>query len=101
MVIDRRIAVLNSNNIQDMANLEMMAQIEGPIVDAFYDMALWSWGKKLEPPLPCLQNPLTEVKGKDGYSWPKTVSWSTGKGNVNTAAAESLRPKEQLETNQG
>ncbi|KAG8888426.1 hypothetical protein FRB98_007638 [Tulasnella sp. 332] len=94
MVIDRRIAILNSNNIQDMANLEFMSQIEGPIVDAFYDMALWSWGKKMEPPLACLGNPLTEVKGKEGYAWPKTVSWQ-GKGNVNAAAAMELTPANQ------
>lgn len=97
MVIDRRIAVLNSNNIQDMANLEMMTQIEGPIVDSFYDMALWSWGLKLEPPLPCLQKPPTEPKGKDGYAWPRTISWDTGKGKVNTAAASELRPAEELD----
>ncbi|KAG9024764.1 hypothetical protein FRB95_011127 [Tulasnella sp. JGI-2019a] len=95
MVIDRRIAVLNSNNIQDMANLEFMTQIEGPIIDGFYDMALWSFGKKMEPPLACLGNPLTEPKGKNGYAWPKTVIWE-GRGNVNAAAASELTPEDQL-----
>jgi hypothetical protein len=33
-----------------------MIQLEGPIVDSIYDMALISWNKKLEPPLPCLTN---------------------------------------------
>ena len=51
MVVDRKIALLQSNNIQDNDNLEMMVHYEGPIVDSFYDMALLSWHKKLDPPL--------------------------------------------------
>lgn len=52
MVVDRKIAILQSNNIQDNENLEMMVHMEGPIVDSMYDMALISWNKHLEPPLP-------------------------------------------------
>ncbi|XXG94350.1 hypothetical protein Hte_000604 [Hypoxylon texense] len=57
MIVDRRIAVVQSNNIQDNDNLEMMVQVEGPIVDSLYDMALLSWHKKLEPPLPMINSP--------------------------------------------
>lgn len=57
MVVDRKIAVLQSNNIQDNDNLEMMVHYEGPIVDSFYDMALLSWHKKMEPPLPSYNTP--------------------------------------------
>ncbi|KAI0801970.1 hypothetical protein BC629DRAFT_1591626 [Irpex lacteus] len=57
MVIDRRIACISSNNIQDRVNLEMNLHLEGPIVDAFYDMALLSWAEPMEPPLPLLANP--------------------------------------------
>ncbi|KAI1209856.1 IQ calmodulin-binding motif protein [Annulohypoxylon truncatum] len=57
MIIDRKVAVLQSNNIQDNDNVEMMVQLEGPIVDSMYDMALLSWHKKLEPPLPNLNSP--------------------------------------------
>ena len=57
MVIDRRIACVSSNNIQDRVNLEMNIHLEGPIVQAFYDMALLSWGEKMNPPLPLLVNP--------------------------------------------
>jgi phosphatidylserine/phosphatidylglycerophosphate/cardiolipin synthase-like enzyme len=57
MVIDRRIACVSSNNIQDRVNLEMNIHLEGPIVDAFYDMALLSWAEKMDPPLPLLVNP--------------------------------------------
>ncbi|CAK7273894.1 hypothetical protein SEPCBS119000_005892 [Sporothrix epigloea] len=57
MVVDRKIAVLQSNNIQDNDNLEMMVHYEGPIVDSFYDMALISWHKKMEPPLPSYNTP--------------------------------------------
>ncbi|KAI1264247.1 phospholipase D/nuclease [Xylariaceae sp. FL1019] len=55
MVVDRRIAVIQSNNIQETDNLEMMVHVEGPIVDSLYDMALISWHKVMKPPLPCLQ----------------------------------------------
>ncbi|EIN06967.1 hypothetical protein PUNSTDRAFT_135667 [Punctularia strigosozonata HHB-11173 SS5] len=57
MVVDRRIAVLNSNNIQDNANVEMMAQFEGPIVESFYDMSLISWAKASSVPLPLISGP--------------------------------------------
>ncbi|KAI1096053.1 IQ calmodulin-binding motif protein [Rostrohypoxylon terebratum] len=60
MIIDRKIAVLQSNNIQDNDNMEMMVQLEGPIVDSMYDMALLSWHKKLEPPLPLLNSPAAQ-----------------------------------------
>ncbi|TLS26883.1 hypothetical protein PpBr36_04868 [Pyricularia pennisetigena] len=57
MVVDRRIALLQSNNIQDNDNLEMMVHLEGPIVDSIYDMALLSWSKALTPPLPTADKP--------------------------------------------
>ena len=59
MVIDRRIGLLQSSNVQDNDNLEMMIQVEGPIVDGLYDTALISWGRPLEPPLPMLASPAT------------------------------------------
>ncbi len=57
MVVDRKIAILQSNNIQDNDNVEMMVHLEGPIVDSMYDMALISWHRKLEPPLPSANSP--------------------------------------------
>ncbi|KFY02315.1 hypothetical protein O988_02207 [Pseudogymnoascus sp. VKM F-3808] len=60
MVVDRKYAVLQSNNIQDNDNMEMMTQLEGPIVDSLYDMALISWHKALEPPLPSLNSPASQ-----------------------------------------
>lgn len=57
MIVDRKIAVTQSNNIQDNDNLEMMAQWEGDIVDSIYDMALITWHNELDPPLPCLTRP--------------------------------------------
>lgn len=63
MVVDRKIALLQSNNIQDNDNLEMLIHLEGPIVDSFYDMALISWHKKLDPPLPSYNSPA-------GDAWP-------------------------------
>jgi phosphatidylserine/phosphatidylglycerophosphate/cardiolipin synthase-like enzyme len=60
-VIDRRIALLQSSNIQDNDNLEMLTHIEGPIVDSLYDAALLSWGKPLDPPLPLLTSPAIDA----------------------------------------
>ncbi|KAI1345050.1 hypothetical protein F5Y15DRAFT_410728 [Xylariaceae sp. FL0016] len=64
MVVDRRIGVLQSNNIQDNDNLEMMVHLEGPIVDGLYDMALLSWHKCLQPNLPCLDSPAAAAFAK-------------------------------------
>ncbi|KAF1926504.1 IQ calmodulin-binding domain-containing protein [Didymella exigua CBS 183.55] len=57
MVVDRRIAVVQSNNIQDNDNLEMMTHVEGAIVNSIYDTALLSWARHLNPPLPSLDTP--------------------------------------------
>lgn len=57
MIVDRKYAVLQSNNIQDNDNVEMMIHLEGPIVDSLYDMALISWHMKLDPPLPSHNSP--------------------------------------------
>lgn len=62
MVVDRNVAILQSNNIQDNDNLEMMIHMEGPIVDSIYDMALISWHKKLDPPLPMINSPAAQAE---------------------------------------
>ncbi|WWC94525.1 hypothetical protein V866_001371 [Kwoniella sp. B9012] len=71
LIVDRKVALINSNNIQDRPNLEMMTHLEGPIVDSFYEVALHSWWNKLSPPLPCMstpyQPPLDPVTGKPHY----------------------------------
>jgi phosphatidylserine/phosphatidylglycerophosphate/cardiolipin synthase-like enzyme len=56
MIIDRQIALLNSNNIQDRPNLEMMSHFEGDIVNSFYDTYLISWSLPFEPNLVCLKD---------------------------------------------
>ncbi|KAF1361175.1 hypothetical protein EJ07DRAFT_112280 [Lizonia empirigonia] len=57
MVVDRRIGIVQSNNIQDNDNLEMMTHIEGEIVNSLYDTALIAWARALNPPLPSLDSP--------------------------------------------
>lgn len=61
MIVDRRIALLQSNNIQDNDNLEMMVRVEGPIVDSLYDSALVSWSRLLGEPLPLLTSPASST----------------------------------------
>ncbi|KAI0061253.1 hypothetical protein BV25DRAFT_770703 [Artomyces pyxidatus] len=68
LVVDRKVACLNSNNIQDRPNVEMMTHLEGPIVDSFYDMALLSWSNAMNPPLPLLSKPPTYP---DSYAFKK------------------------------
>jgi phosphatidylserine/phosphatidylglycerophosphate/cardiolipin synthase-like enzyme len=54
LIVDRRVACLNSNNVQDRPNVEMMVQLEGPVVDSIYDMALITWSNAMKPPLPLI-----------------------------------------------
>ncbi|EJU00489.1 hypothetical protein DACRYDRAFT_116999 [Dacryopinax primogenitus] len=54
LIVDRKVALLNSNNIQDRPNMEMMVHLEGPVVDSLFDMAMLSWNNALRPPLPSL-----------------------------------------------
>ncbi|KAI0175814.1 hypothetical protein GGR52DRAFT_589583 [Hypoxylon sp. FL1284] len=78
MVVDRRVAVVQSNNIQDNDNLEMMVELRGPVVDALYDMALVSWHKKLEPPLPMMDSPAAKSDSAGGPEGP--AQGDTGNG---------------------
>ncbi|KAM0264910.1 hypothetical protein ACHAQJ_000426 [Trichoderma viride] len=59
-VVDRKLAVVMSNNMEDNANMEMMTHLEGPIVDSIYDTALVTWKIPLDPPLPSYNSPATE-----------------------------------------
>lgn len=59
MIVDRRMAIVQSNNIQDNDNLEMMTHIEGDIVNSIYDTSLLSWARQLNPSLPSLDSPAT------------------------------------------
>ena len=57
MVVDRKVAVIESNNTEDNDNMEMMTHFEGPVVDSIYDTALITWGLPLHPPLPSANTP--------------------------------------------
>ncbi|EME89009.1 uncharacterized protein MYCFIDRAFT_185461 [Pseudocercospora fijiensis CIRAD86] len=57
MIVDRQIATVSSNNIQDNDNLEMMTHLEGPIVDSLWETFLISWHNELDPALPCRTEP--------------------------------------------
>ena len=60
-IFDRQIAILQSNNIQDNDNLEMMTQFEGNFVNSLYDMALITWHNRMQPALPLLNRPATST----------------------------------------
>ncbi|EIW72422.1 hypothetical protein TREMEDRAFT_26882 [Tremella mesenterica DSM 1558] len=91
MVVDRKVAILNSNNIQDRVNVEMMTHIEGPIVQAFYDMALLSWWTAFQPPLPLLAHtPLYPANSADGkYKFGDEHPVLESKGDLETSASKA------------
>ncbi|KAI1326230.1 phospholipase D/nuclease [Xylariaceae sp. FL0255] len=68
MVVDRQFAVLQSDNLQESDNLEMMVHLEGPIVDSLYDMAMISWHKKLDPPMPLRNTPAATSKEPPSFT---------------------------------
>ncbi|KAK0545576.1 hypothetical protein OC846_004897 [Tilletia horrida] len=68
LIVDRQVALLNSNNIQDRPNLEACTRLEGDIVNSVYDHALISWGNRLNPPLPCLSVPAPKNPPESAFS---------------------------------
>lgn len=81
MIVDRRIAIVQSNNIQDNDNLEMMTHLEGPIVDSLYDTALLAWHTTMTPPLPRLNSPAVAARGTS-FDSPTFQSMFDGAENV-------------------
>jgi phosphatidylserine/phosphatidylglycerophosphate/cardiolipin synthase-like enzyme len=59
MVVDRKVAIIESNNMEDNDNMEMMTHLEGPIVDSIYDTALITWGNAFKTALPSARVPAT------------------------------------------
>jgi hypothetical protein len=73
LLVDRQVALVNSNNIQDRPNIESCVRLEGDIVNSVYDHALISWGNTLVPPLPCLGTPAPTM--------PSPAAFSSGDGS--------------------
>ena len=55
-VFDRKVALVNSCNINLRSNVEMMSRFEGDIVNSLYDTFIISWGMKFAH-LPCISTP--------------------------------------------
>ncbi|UZJ51719.1 hypothetical protein CBS101457_001039 [Exobasidium rhododendri] len=68
LLVDRQVALINSNNIQDRPNIESCTRLEGDIVNSVYDHALISWGNSLNPPLPCLGSPAPKIPSPAAFS---------------------------------
>jgi phosphatidylserine/phosphatidylglycerophosphate/cardiolipin synthase-like enzyme len=73
MVVDRQIGIVESNNMEDNANVEMMTHLEGPIVDSLYDCFLITWHNKFQPPLPTHSSPARQ----GGYSTSNEASFQS------------------------
>ena len=99
MIVDRRLALLNSNNIQDRPNLEMMSHFEGDIVESFYDTFLISWWLPFQPNLVCLnQINSNENQFQFGLDYPSIVSFEESLEHV--IARARLRLRTHLDLNQ-
>lgn len=61
LLVDRRLALINSINIQDRPNLECCIHLEGDIVNSVYDHAMISWGNAFRYKLPCLSKPASHT----------------------------------------
>ncbi|PGH18320.1 hypothetical protein AJ80_04498 [Polytolypa hystricis UAMH7299] len=95
MIVDRRLALLQSSNIQDNDNLEMMIRVEGPIVDSFYDMALVTWNTLLEPPLPMINSPAAS-KAPPSFAESRSLGAESKRDSMEPSSSdESLAEHEQ------
>ncbi|KAK6532093.1 hypothetical protein TWF694_003255 [Orbilia ellipsospora] len=91
MVIDRKVAVINSCNIQDNSNLEMMCQFEGPIVESIYEHGILTWGEPIGYPLPSLEAHESS-KSSDSEEFPAAVPVvSRTMNDVNEILNKSLK----------
>lgn len=86
MVVDRKIGIVQSNNIQDNDNLEMMTHLEGAIVDSLYDVALLSWERSLNPPLPRRNIPAS-AGTTNTFTDPEFVSLFDDQGKLKVPSA--------------
>ncbi|KAF8832131.1 hypothetical protein HHX47_DHR1001116 [Lentinula edodes] len=89
MVVDREVALLMSNNIQDNDNLEMCVRLEGPVVDSLYDVCLASWSTSLDPPLPCRDTPASG-KPLPSYADPEFLALFTSDSTTETVSLPSV-----------
>lgn len=59
VVVDRKYGAVCSNNVMANENLEMMTQLEGPIVRSLFDTSMISWSDELNPQMPSILSPPT------------------------------------------
>jgi phosphatidylserine/phosphatidylglycerophosphate/cardiolipin synthase-like enzyme len=96
-VVDRKIAAVMSNNMEDNDNMEMMTHLEGPIVDSLYDTALITWSKHLNPPLPSHASPAAQGGLPTSNAEPLYMDRQRGRGQERIAAeGESVTLSEHM-----
>lgn len=95
MVVDRKIAVVSSNNIQDNDNVEMMCQYEGPIVDSLYDTLLMTWHNPLDPALPSRTTPAVKG-GLPTFDETSFKGLFDDNGNLNVPSVGDARSLQQV-----
>ncbi|KAG1748562.1 hypothetical protein EDB19DRAFT_1682398 [Suillus lakei] len=93
MIVDRKMALVNSNNIQDRPNMEMMIHLEGPIVDSLYDTALISWFRPMHTPLPLLDTRYRPPEG--GYKFGMNNEYATTWNLDGSKGAELFKTLQQ------
>ncbi|KAL6823459.1 hypothetical protein V8C40DRAFT_280133 [Trichoderma camerunense] len=91
-VVDRKIAVVMSNNMEDNANMEMATHLEGPIVDSIYDTALITWKHPLDPILPSHNSPASQGGLPTSSNEPLYLDRGTGPDQEHIAAIGQANP---------
>jgi hypothetical protein len=92
LLVDHKIALLNSNNIDDRPNLEMMAHYEGDIVNSFYDAFLISWWIPFQPDLVCLREEVPTYQ--DFHFGAVNTMIASVKGSFQQAVAHDIEETE-------
>ncbi|KAL7791862.1 hypothetical protein V8C37DRAFT_381574 [Trichoderma ceciliae] len=91
-VVDRKLAVVMSNNMEDNSNMEMMTHLEGPIVDSIYDTALITWKHPFDPPLPSHNSPAAEGGLPTSSQEPLYLDRGAGRDQERIAANGHSKP---------
>jgi phosphatidylserine/phosphatidylglycerophosphate/cardiolipin synthase-like enzyme len=61
LIVDRTVALVNSNNVNMRSNMELMCHFEGDVVNSLYDTFLISWREPMSHSrLPCIDTPAQE-----------------------------------------
>lgn len=91
IVIDRKVALLSSNNVQNRSDVGFMVHLEGPIVQSIYDSSILAWWRSFNPRLPLLANPpeYSDDLDRSGFQFGTEHAGVSIKGDLSAMAERS------------